>query len=177
MLSNRNARPARTAAGDAFTQLVLEVVGLATLFTAAGESLAEVGDQTLARWVVLDAIEDSPSTVAHIARRRGIARQAVQRVADLLEREGLAAYEPNPKHRRAKLLRPTAQGRKVLRVISIQQKAWADALGAEIGEAKLRTVTKAIEQVRRAVASKGLPGVKSQGGRGGTLPRWQPASE
>jgi DNA-binding MarR family transcriptional regulator len=177
MLSNKDPRPPRTAAGNAFTQLVLEVAWLGNLFTAAGESLAEVGEQTLARWVVLDAIEDSPSTVAHIARRRGIARQAVQRVADLLEREGLAAYQPNPQHRRAKLLRPTARGRKVLRVISVQQKAWSDTLGAEIGEAKLATMSRAIEQVRRAVTSRGLPGARSHGGRGGKLPRWQPASE
>jgi hypothetical protein len=57
---------------------------------------ANWGAQTLARWVILDAIEDKPATVAEIARRRGIARQAVQRVADVLERDGLAAYEPIP---------------------------------------------------------------------------------
>ena len=171
MLSNEIARPPRTAAGDAFTQLVLEVAGLGFLFTAAGESLAALGNQTLARWVILDFVEERPSTVAQIARRRGIARQAVQRVADLLEREGLVVYEANPKHRRAKLLRPTARGRKVLRVISVQQKAWADALGAEIGEAKLRTMTKAIEQIRRAVTSRGLPGAVTNGGK---TPRWQP---
>ena len=158
MLSTEEpARPPRTPAGDAFTELVLEVAWLGSLFTAAGESLAGVGHQTLARWVILDAIEDRPSTVADIARRRGIARQAVQRVADLLEREGLAAYEPNPRHRRAKLLRPTPRGREILHVISVQQKAWADALGAEIGEARLRSLTKAIAQVRRAVTNKGLP--------------------
>jgi DNA-binding MarR family transcriptional regulator len=174
MLSSRRVRPPRTPAGDAFTQLVLEVAGLGVLFTAAGESLAAVGDQTLARWVILDFVEDRPSTVAEIARRRGIARQAVQRVADLLEREGLVAYQVNPEHRRAKLLRPTARGRKVLRVISVQQKAWSDALGAEIGEAKLRTLTKRIGQIRRAVTSRGLPGVD---GRGAKTPTWQPPTE
>jgi DNA-binding MarR family transcriptional regulator len=173
MLSSGLVRPRRTAAGDAFTQLILEVAGLGILFTAAGESLAAVGDQTLARWVILDFVEDRPSTVAEIARRRGIARQAVQRVADLLEGEGLVAYQANPNHRRAKLLRPTPRGRKVLRVISLQQKAWADALGAEIGEAKLRTLTKAIEQIR-AVTSRGLPGMDA---RGGKTPSWQPPTE
>jgi DNA-binding MarR family transcriptional regulator len=158
MLSTKESRPTRTAAGDAFTRLVVEVAWLGGIFTAAGESLARVGNQTLARWVVLDAIEDSPSTVAQLARRRGIARQAVQRVADLLEREGLAAYEPNPQHRRAKLLRPTPRGRKVLRAISVEQKAWADAMGAQIGEAKLRSLTKVIEQIRRATTSRALPG-------------------
>jgi DNA-binding MarR family transcriptional regulator len=174
MLSSKVARPPRTAAGDAFTQLVLDVAGLAVLFTAAGESLAAVGNQSLARWVILDFVEDRPSTVAQIARRRGIARQAVQRVADLLEREGLVAYQVNPNHRRAKLLRPTARGRKVLRAISVQQKAWADALGEEIGEGKLRTLSRAIEQIRRAVTSRGLPGVDTRGGR---TPSWQPPTE
>ena len=174
MLSTEEpARPPRTPAGEAFTELVLEVAWLGSLFTAAGESLAGVGHQTLARWVILDAIEDRPSTVAEIARRRGIARQAVQRVADLLEREGLAAYEPNPRHRRAKLLRPTPRGREILHVISVQQKAWADALGAEIGEARLRSLTKAIAQVRRAVTNKGLPVEPTDGHHYGelTLPR------
>lgn len=157
MLSNAEARPRRSPAGEAFTRLVLEVAGLGTIFTAAGESLASLGNQTLARWVILDFIEDQPATVAQIARRRGIARQAVQRVADLLEHEGLAAYLPNPSHRRAKLLRPTARGRKVLRVINVEQKAWADALGAEVGEAKLQTVTRALQQIRRAVSSKPMP--------------------
>jgi DNA-binding MarR family transcriptional regulator len=160
MLSNQKVKPARSPAGDAFTELVVEVAWLGGLFTTAGESLAKLSEQTLARWVILDAVEDRPSTVAEIARRRGIARQAVQRVADLLERDQLAAYEPNPNHRRAKLLRPTARGREALRSISIAQKTWADALGAEIGEATLRKTTRAVEQIRRAVTSRGLPGDK-----------------
>jgi DNA-binding MarR family transcriptional regulator len=162
MLSNPElVRPHRSPEGDAFTQLVVEVAWLGGLFTAAGEALAKVGNQTLARWVILDSIEDRPSTVAQIARQRHIARQAVQRVADLLEHEGLARYEPNPDHRRAKLLRPTPRGREALRAISVEQKAWADALGAQIGVAKLRTTTRTIERIRRAVTSRGLPGKRS----------------
>jgi len=135
---NDEVRPARTPAGNALTEFVLEVASLGGFFTAAGEALAKRGGQTLARWVILDAIEDRPATVASIARRRGIARQAVQRVADLLERDGLGTYDPNPAHRRAKLLRPTPRGRAVLHAIAVEQKAWADALGAAIGEARLR---------------------------------------
>jgi DNA-binding MarR family transcriptional regulator len=159
MLSmSESLRPRRSPAGEAFTELVLEVAWLGGLFTAAGEALAKVANQTLARWVILDFIEDAPSTVAQIARQRHIARQAVQRVADLLEREGLVRYEPNPDHRRARLLKPTARGRDALRAISIKQKAWADAMGAQFGAAKLRTAAKTIEQIRRAVSSRGLPG-------------------
>lgn len=150
---NEPVRPPRTPAGEAFTELVLEVAWLGGIFTAKGEALARLGEQTLARWLVLDAIEDEASTVAAIARRRGIARQAVQRVADLLERDGLVVYEPNPRHRRAKLLRPTPRGQKVLRTISIAQRAWADAIGEQIGEARLRRAKMLVEEIRRVVSA------------------------
>ncbi len=123
-----------------------------------GEDLAKLGGQTLARWVVLDAAEDAPVTVAQIARLRGIARQSVQRVADLLVRDGLAVYEDNPDHRRAKLLRPTARGRRALGKISVAQKAWADALGAEIGVTDLRTASAILDRVQRVVTGSRAPG-------------------
>jgi len=151
-------RLARSPAGEAFTQLVLEVAWLGSLFTAAGESLARLADQSLARWVVLDAVADQPATVAQVARRRGIARQAVQRVADLLVRDGLAVYVPNPADRRAQLLQPTPRGRDALHTISVVQKTWADALGAEIGEAKLNQLAADIARVRQAVGARPLPG-------------------
>jgi DNA-binding MarR family transcriptional regulator len=144
-------RPARTPAGDAFTAFVVQVASLGGRFTAIGEDLANLGGQTLARWVVLDAAEDAPVTVAQIARLRGIARQSVQRVADLLVRDGLAVYEDNPDHRRAKLLRPTARGRRALATISVAQKEWADALGAKIGVADLEKATATLDRVQRVV--------------------------
>lgn len=154
---NKPVRPDRTPAGDAFTEFVLAVAWLGGIVTTTGEALAKRSGQTLARWVILDAIEEKPSTVAQIARRRGIARQAVQRVADLLERDGLAVYESNPEHRRARLLRPTPRGQEALRTISIAQKRWADALGAEFGETKLRNATTMIDRIRQVVMAHGLP--------------------
>ena len=118
-------------------------------FTAIGEKLAARADQTLARWVVLDAAEDGPASVAQIARRLDMARQSVQRVADLLVRDRLAAYADNPDHQRAKLLRPTDRGRRALITISAAQQAWADTLGAQIGDADLRKVTAILERIQR----------------------------
>lgn len=148
---NLPVRPLRTPAGDTFTDLVVEVATLGAMFTAKGEALARLGGQSLARWVILDAAEASPSTVAQIARQRGIARQAVQRVADVLERDGLIAYEPNPAHRRAKLVRPTAAGQDALRSINEAQRAWADLLGQRIGEAELQRTRTVVLSIRRAV--------------------------
>ena len=145
--------PSRTPAGDAFTALLGQVIGLTRRFTTAGEALAKPAGQTLARWLVLETVQDAPATVAQIARTLQLARQGVQRLADLLVRDGLAAYENNPAHRRAKLLRITPPGRTALRTIQTAQAAWADTLGAKIGEAELRQASILLDQVLQAVGS------------------------
>jgi DNA-binding MarR family transcriptional regulator len=145
--------PSRTPAGDAFTSLLGQVIGLTRRFTAAGEALAKPAGQTLARWLVLETIQDRPATVAQIARSLVLARQGVQRLADVLVGDGLAAYEDNPAHRRAKLLRITPAGRTALRSIQTAQAAWADALGARIGEEELRQTSILLDRVLQAVSS------------------------
>src|ERR1700750_3312568 len=88
-----------------FSELVVLVFRLNGMLTAAGDALAAPAGQTSARWRVLAAVEEAPMTVAQIARAWSLARQSVQRVADVLERDGLVAYEPNPAPRRGRLLR------------------------------------------------------------------------
>jgi DNA-binding MarR family transcriptional regulator len=130
----------------------VRVFQLDGLFSAAGDALARPAGQTSARWQVMAAIEDSPATVAQIARRLRLARQSVQRVADLLEADGIAAYEDNPGHRRAKLLRLTGNGRAALDTIQAAQRSWANALGAEIGERDLRQASKVLGRVLDTLA-------------------------
>ncbi len=148
--------PSLTPAGDAFTTLLGQVIGLTRRFTTVGEALAKPAGQTLARWLVLEAVQDAPATVAQIARTLHLARQSVQRLAGVLVRDGLAVYEDNPAHRRAKLVRLTPQGRTALRTIQTAQRAWADALGAELGEADLRQVSIFLDRVLQAVRKPAL---------------------
>jgi DNA-binding MarR family transcriptional regulator len=143
--------PTGTPAGEAFTSLLGQVIGLTRRFTVIGEALARPAGQTLARWLVLEAVDGAPATVAQIARSLHLARQSVQRLADLLVRDGLAAYQDNPAHRRAKLVRLTPPGRTALRTIQTAQRAWADALGAELGEAELRQAGAVLDRVLHAV--------------------------
>jgi DNA-binding MarR family transcriptional regulator len=131
------------------TSLLVEVIRLAEFFTHTGETLARPEGQTLARWLVLETLEDGAKPVAEIARRLRLARQSVQRVADVLERDGLIAYAANPRHRRAKLARLTPAGRKVLRRIQRAQREWADRHGAEVGRADLE---QAVQSLRRISA-------------------------
>jgi DNA-binding MarR family transcriptional regulator len=147
----RAAPPPRTPAGDAFTNLIGQVVQLIRLFTVAGDALAKPAGQTLARWLVLETIDPEPATVAQIARSMQLARQSVQRLADVLVRDGFAVYQDNPAHRRAKLLRMTPQGRSALRTIHAAQAAWSDRLGAELGLDELQQVSAALERVLQAL--------------------------
>src|SRR3954469_25505909 len=118
----------RSSSGQAVAELAVRILRLEGILTAAGDALAAPSGQTSARWRVLAAIEEEPLTVAQIARAWSLARQSVQRVADLLAREGLVAYEDNPGHRRAKLVRLTRRGRTTLHEIQAAQRRWADDL-------------------------------------------------
>jgi len=135
----------------AFSELVVRVFRLNGMLSAAGDSLAAPAGQTSARWRVLAAVEDEPKTVAHIARAWSLARQSVQRVADLLERDGLIAYEDNPAHRRASLVVLTPEGRTALGRIQNAQRAWAKAVGDEVGARDLETANALLARVMAAV--------------------------
>jgi len=133
---------------DALTSLLVEVIRLAEFFTQRGEGLAKPEGQTLARWLVLEALEDGPKPVADIARNLRLARQSVQRVADLLVRDGLVAYETNPRHRRAKLARLTPAGRKVLGRIQRAHRELAAHQAAEVGLGDLEQATELLRRIR-----------------------------
>ncbi|HEY7131017.1 MAG TPA: MarR family winged helix-turn-helix transcriptional regulator [Candidatus Limnocylindrales bacterium] len=148
----------RTAAGEAFSLLVVRILRLNGLLAAAGDALARPAGQTTARWQVLAMLEEGSHTVSETARTLGLARQSVQRVADLLESEGLVAYEENPRHRRARLLRLTMLGRSTLGEIQAAQRPWADGLGGTLGEARLRRLNADLERVLDALAGRARRG-------------------
>lgn len=139
----------RTPAGDALTDLVLPVFELNGEFLAAARDIAEPAGLTPAWWQVLGATLDEPRSVAEIARRvgLGLARQSVQRTADLLVEKGWATYADNPQHKRAKLLAPTPDGLATLHRLRDTQHAWADAVGAEVGVEDLRRLAVTLRRV------------------------------
>jgi DNA-binding MarR family transcriptional regulator len=79
--------------------IVADVFELAGRFRADGEEIASTVGQTQARWQVMSAASTEPRTVPQIARRLGVTRQNVQRIADLLVAEGSARFAANPDHR------------------------------------------------------------------------------
>ncbi|MBY5347339.1 MarR family winged helix-turn-helix transcriptional regulator [Rhizobium leguminosarum] len=144
--------------GNAFSAFAITALRLAGHLTSAGDRLAKPAGQTSARWQVLAAARRGGMSVAQIARALGLARQGVQRLADVLESEGLIAYSDNPQHQRAKLVRLTAEGAARLGVIDVAQAGWADELGAAFTSAELDATRAVMARVMEMLEGDGTAG-------------------
>ncbi|EJC82464.1 transcriptional regulator [Rhizobium leguminosarum bv. trifolii WSM2297] len=144
--------------GNAFSAFAITTLRLAGHLTAAGDQLAKPAGQTSARWQVLAAARRGDMSVAQIARALGLARQGVQRLADVLAAERLIAYADNPQHQRAKLVRLTDEGAARLGVIEIAQAGWADELGAAFTSAELDAARAVMARVMAMLESDGAAG-------------------
>jgi DNA-binding MarR family transcriptional regulator len=118
---------------------------------AVAEELAQPVGLTAAWWQVLGTVLSDSLSVADVARKVGLQRQSVQRVADLLVENGLAEYQPNPNHRRAKWLAPTDQGRAAVRRIGPSHAALAKRLANKLGTKNLQRVLDDLAQVSAAL--------------------------
>jgi DNA-binding MarR family transcriptional regulator len=90
---------------------VYELAGLSRRIS--GREAAEHG-ATSARWQILSVIESEPATVPQIARRLGLTRQAVQRVANELLEGGHVRHLPEDREIRSPRIDATAAGRQLL---------------------------------------------------------------
>jgi DNA-binding MarR family transcriptional regulator len=112
-------QPVRTDAGDAFTDIVFAIFRLDGRLMDSDQRLARAGNLTATEWCVLGGVIDQPRSVAQVGRLMGMTRQGVQRVADHLVDRGLAEYQHNPDHRRAKLFACTHAGLWAIRQIAL----------------------------------------------------------
>ena len=81
--------PDQCSRQQAYRLLIADVYELEGTSRRTSESIAAMAGQTTARWHVLSVLSTAPATVATVARRLGLARQSVQRVADGLLADGL----------------------------------------------------------------------------------------
>lgn len=105
---------------DTFALLVADIYEAAGALRRDGERVASAAGQTQARWQVLSVVSAGDWTVPNAASRLGTSRQAVQRIANELVADGLAAFVDNPRHRRSPYLRLTAEGSRILDAINNQ---------------------------------------------------------
>jgi DNA-binding MarR family transcriptional regulator len=149
----------RTPAGDAVTDLILDLFRLNNRVLTAGDRLVAPLGLTSARWQILGAIAQAerPEPVAWLARDMGASRQNVQRIVNDLEKEGLVAFQPNPHHRRAQLVVMTAKGRQTFEAAMGLQAPWADSLADGLPVKDIKIAHRIMMALRKKLESSGEP--------------------
>ena len=106
---------------------------------------------------------DEGSRVTDLAERSGLTKQAVSEVIPELEQLGYAIREPDPRDKRAKIVRLTPKGREACltgrRLFAEIEAEWAEQFGDEL----LAALREAAERI--AAADRGEPA------QAGTAPR------
>lgn len=120
---------------------------LKSMFAGARRS-GGLGDSEL---TVLNAVVEADRfpTVPQIGRSLGQPRQLVQRAATSLVAAGLVEAVPNPDHKRAMLLRATAQGIALKRDIDARADAIAQDIAGDIDAELTCRATAALRQIRK----------------------------
>ena len=138
---------------EAVTELILRIFRLNGALLAAGDRLVGELGLTSARWQLLGSIadQDQSFSVAQLARKMGNTRQAVQRIANDLEAEGVVAFRANPRHKRAQLIELTHLGRELFERSMELQRPWAAALGRDLTASQMRDVCSIVEALLAAL--------------------------
>jgi len=142
---------ARTPAGTALTDLILDLFRLNSRIIAAGDRLVAGLGLTSARWQVLGTVvaAERAQPVAWLARDMGANRQNVQRIVNDLVRDGLVAFQANPHHRRAQLVVLTEKGREVFAAAMRLQAPWIDRLSDGLRIEDIDTTHRVMTALRR----------------------------
>src|SRR5208282_253836 len=140
----------RTPAGDALTDLMLDLFRAMSLLLTAGDRLVAPLGLTSARWQILGAIVSSerPQPVSWLARDLGANRQNVQRIINDLHKNGLVAFETNPHHRRAQLVVLTDKGRRAFDAAMELQAPWVNELANGLLVKDIGTVRRVVTALR-----------------------------
>ena len=115
--------------GDAMFELISSLMATFFKLRAAGKQVSEEAGWGSGTWSLMRTIQiEGPQTVPQLAKRRPVARQRMQKIADDLVGEGLAQFIPNPRHKRSMLLDLTAKGHNHVRRTTEQIRDMADVL-------------------------------------------------
>jgi len=141
----------RTPAGEALTNVMLDLFRLSSLLLTVGDRLVARLGLTSARWQVLGAIAyaERPQPVAWLARDLGANRQNVQRIVNDLRRESLVAFDVNPHHRRAHLVVLTDKGRRSFEAAMELQAPWVNSLSDGLSVKDIETVHRMVATLRK----------------------------
>jgi DNA-binding MarR family transcriptional regulator len=141
---------------DMLGLLIADIYESAGLLRRSGEELAGAEGQTQARWQVLSVVSDQALSVPQAARRLGLTRQGVQRVANDLVDAGLLDFATNPDHKSSPLLAITPAGRKAFNRITARATQFHQELELPLSDRDLATARRVLQVLNeRLVAAAG----------------------
>jgi len=140
---------AHSSKGIQFLDLVRSVFRLNALLVAEGDNMSEELGLTSARWKVIGvvALSTNGMTVPAIGRALGQSRQAVQRVSDVIARDGLIEFKPNPKHKKSVLVHLTEAGKRAYNSLRDVQDPWAVENTRDFASEDLETTLQLIQRL------------------------------
>lgn len=104
---------------------------------------------------VFQYLDDEGTSTSELARRAQVTKQSMAELVAYLERHGYVERVPDPRDRRARLVRATARGREVYavarEVIAEIEREWTALLGA----AKMRQLRELLEELNDGLAAHG----------------------
>jgi DNA-binding MarR family transcriptional regulator len=132
--------------------IIADIYQLAGDLRERGEGIARAVGQTQARWQVISAASDAPKTVPQIARRLGVTRQNVQRIADRLVQQRFASFEDNPDHRGSPYLVLSPRGRAALEQLTRAAEAHHAALAMKLDARAIEKLHRELRSLIRALS-------------------------
>jgi len=142
-------KPPSKAKIEALEALVKEAVVLLQRMRVVAEETHPGGRVTTAmRGVMASLADGGPQTVPRLARPRPVSRQHIQMLVNRLIEQQLVEMTDNPAHRRSRLVRLTAKGKRSIAEMRRRQWELLARLPIHTSKKDLRAATETLHSVR-----------------------------
>lgn len=138
-------------------ELIFEIFRLNERLIVIGDATVKDVGLTSARWLVLGAVAlaAAPIPVAQIARNMGLTRQAVQRLTNEMSAAGLVELRDNPRHRRARVVVLTAEGRAAYEEALERWRAeWTAPMEEILSDSEIQETVRRLRRLRGLVQTR-----------------------
>lgn len=115
------------------------------IFEAVGR--AQMGEITRAQGRLLAGLDPDGTRLVVLADRARIAKQTAVSLIDKLEEAGFVERAPDPADGRARLIRLTARGKKVLPLARAEERRIDDDWTRVLGERRMRELRRSLEDL------------------------------
>lgn len=134
------------------TALIREIRTAFNRLKAIAEALhADLEVNPSMRAVLQALVSKAPQTVPEIAKERGVSRQHVQKVMNVLLEGGLVRTENNPDHKRSDFYHPTPRGEGVFAEIQTRELEPMEKLADALPEREIIAATQLLAQLNETI--------------------------